>query len=181
MFILSYRERDGSVNKKAGHLFKIRKMAKKDNLSVANLIRYNLKKHGLDIPGTVYFDKGIDNLYGFYSGSAKRGYYVLTDEDDNVVGGIGFDEFASFDKCAELQKLYLADSVKGLGYGRKLIAFIEQKMLRLGFEFSYLETHTNLKRAIYVYEKSGYKQIERPKEVMHGAMNVFLLKELMPS
>ncbi len=178
---LRFCERYGFMEKKTDAVFKIREMAKKDNLSVAGLIRYNLKKNGLDIPGTVYFDKGIDNLYEFYSGSAKRGYYVLTDEEDNVVGGIGFDEFSAFYKCAELQKLYLADSVKGLGFGRKLIAFIEQKMLKSGFESVYLETHTNLERAIYVYEKSGYKQIERPKEVMHGAMNVFLLKELMSS
>ncbi|MBR2916823.1 MAG: N-acetyltransferase, partial [Clostridia bacterium] len=61
--------------------YKIREMIPEDNSAMAELIRYNLKNHGLDIPGTVYFDEGLDNLYDFYSESNKRGYYVLVDEE----------------------------------------------------------------------------------------------------
>ena len=63
-------------------------MTFEDNMAVASLIRYNLKKHGLDIPGTVYFDPVVDNLYEFYSKGTKRGYYVLEKSDNQVVGGI---------------------------------------------------------------------------------------------
>jgi hypothetical protein len=76
--------------------YKFREMLPEDNMAVAALIRFNLKKHGLDIPGTVYFDAGLDNLYDFYSQNSRRGYYVLTDEDECVIGGIGF---AEFDSC----------------------------------------------------------------------------------
>ena len=34
--------------------------------AVADLIRTNLKAHDLDIPGTVYFDEGLDHLSDFY-------------------------------------------------------------------------------------------------------------------
>lgn len=158
--------------------YKIRKMIPEDNSSVVALIRYNLKNHGLDIPGTVYFDAGLDNLYAFYSNSKKRDYYVLTDATNHVVGGIGFAEFTPFQDCAELQKLYLADSAKGFGWGYRLISFIEDKMVEAGYKASYLETHSNLQTAIYVYEKSGYSKIERPKEVAHGAMDNFYYKKL---
>lgn len=37
----------------------------------------------------------------------------------------------------------------------------------------------NLKAAIHLYEKCGYKLIEKPKEVVHSSMNRFYLKELI--
>ena len=48
-----------------------------------------------------------------------------------------------------------------------------------GYKKIYLETHTNLKAAIHLYEKCGYKLIEKPKEVVHSSMNRFYLKELL--
>ena len=159
--------------------YKIREIAFKDNADLKELIRYNLKSHGLDIPGTVYFDAVLDNLYEFYSGSETKGYYVLVDSEDKVVGGIGFEEFLAFDSCAELQKLYLADSVKGQGLGYTLIKYVEDKMMEKGFKSSYLETHHNLEAAIHIYKKSGYRLIERPENVAHGAMDHFFYKELV--
>ena len=159
--------------------FRIREMIPKDNLAVAELIRYNLKKHGLDIPGTVYFDSVLDNLCEFYSDNSMRGYFVLVDENDSVLGGIGFAEFLPFEDCAELQKLYLADAVKGMGLGYKMIKYVESMMIEKGYKASYLETHSNLKVAMHTYEKSGYKKIERPKEVAHGAMTDFYYKKLL--
>ena len=158
--------------------FTIREILPKDNAALAEIIRYNLKNHGLDIPGTVYFDPEVDNLYAAYSGKENRGYFVLVDADDRVVGGIGFDEFAHIEGCAELQKLYLADSVTGAGLGYTLIEFIENTLRAKGFCRSYLETHHNLKAAMHIYEKSGYSEIARPNDVVHGAMDHFFCKKL---
>ncbi len=158
--------------------YKIREMRVADNQAVASLVRVNLENHGLDIPGTAYFDASLDNLYEFYSLKHRRGYYVLVDESDHVVGGIGFAEFEPFDNCAELQKLYLADSAKGSGLGYRLVAFVEEKMAEAGYTSSYLETHHNLQTAIHIYEKMGYSKIERPKEVAHGTMDHFYYKKL---
>ena len=79
---------------------------------------------------------------------------------------------------AELQKLYLKDSAKGVGLGYEMIDFIEERMREAGYKASYLETHDNLQAAIHIYEKMGYKEIERPKEVGHSTMNRFFRKEL---
>lgn len=158
--------------------YRIRKMLPKDNAAMALLVRGNLKAHGLDIPGTVYFDPCVDDLCAAYSEHEKQGYYVLVDADDTVLGGIGFEETAVFPCCAELQKLYLADAVKGQGLGYVLVDFIEERMREAGFTASYLETHHNLQAAIHIYEKRGYRQIDRPAAVVHGAMDHFYYKPL---
>ena len=158
-------------------MLKYREMTATDNEAVAALIRDNLKQFGLDIPGTVYFDEGLDSLSDYY-GKEDRRYFVIEDDAGKVIGGIGFARFDAMKDTAELQKLYLADSAKGSGLGYELINLIEEKMREAGFKQSYLETHDNLQAAIHIYEKSGYKEIERPKEVVHSTMNRFFVKGL---
>ena len=151
-------------------------LSEKYNAAVADLVRTGLKAHRLNIPGTVYFDEGLDHLSDYYS-LPRRAYYVLL-RDGQVIGGIGLAEFDGFDSCAELQKLYLADSAKGSGLGYEMIRFIEKKAGSMGYKRMYLETHTNLAAAIHIYEKTGYREIERPASVVHSGMNRFYLKEL---
>ena len=88
------------------------------------------------------------------------------------------DRIRKIQDTAELQKLYLNDSAKGFGLGYELIEFIEDKLREAGYKQSYLETHDNLQAAIHIYGKCGYKEIERPKEVVHSTMNRFFLKVL---
>ena len=47
-------------------MIKYREMTESDNAAVATLVRDNLKQFNLDIPGTVYFDAGLDHLYDYY-------------------------------------------------------------------------------------------------------------------
>lgn len=150
----------------------------KDNLILANIIRDNLKANKLDIPGTVYFDENLNNLSDFYLASPQRAYFIALDDNDNIIGGIGLAELGFMDDTAELQKLYLTDAAKGQGLSYKLIELVEETSLNKGYKRIYLETHTNLKAAIHLYEKCGYKLIEKPKEVVHSSMNRFYLKEL---
>ena len=158
-------------------MLKYREMTEADNEAVAALVRDNLKQFGLDIPGTVYFDEGLDHLSDFY-GRDERRYFVIEDANGTVIGGIGYAGFELMADTAELQKLYLADSAKGSGIGYEMIRFIEDKMREAGYKQSYLETHDNLQAAIHIYEKCGYKEIERPKEVVHSAMDRFFVKAL---
>lgn len=159
--------------------YRFRLIEKADDEGLAAIIRSNLKAHKLDIPGTVYFDEGLDHLSEFYATEDKK-YYILEDDEGKVVGGIGFAEFQPMEKTAELQKLYLSDSAKGAGLGYAMIAYVEKRMLEAGYRKSYLETHDNLQAAIHIYQKSGYEEIERPKEVVHSAMNRFFLKKILP-
>lgn len=155
------------------------KITPEDDNTLADIARYNLKKHSLDIPGTAYYDENLNHLSSFYLEDAtKRFYYVVRDDNDNVIGGIGLAELDFFENCAELQKLYLTESAKGSGIGYKLISLIEDKARELGYKRIYLETHTNLAAAIHIYEKCGYKEINKPAGVVHATMNKFYIKEL---
>ncbi len=156
---------------------KIREIEASDNASLANLIRTILKGYGLDIPGTAYFDEGLDHLSDCYGDKDHR-YYVLVDDEGTVSGGVGFSRLSFMEDTAELQKLYLTDSLRGTGTGRMMLDYIENSMRESGFKRSYLETHSSLKAAIHLYEKAGYHEIERPKEVVHSTMDRFFVKEL---
>lgn len=147
-----------------------------DDAVMAEIIRRNLKKNKLDIPGTAYYDAGLDKLSEMYAGSDCN-YYVVCDDDGRVVGGIGYAKLPFMKDTAELQKLYLDESVQGGGFAYEMIAYIEERMRDAGYGASYLETHDNLQAAIHIYEKSGYRDIDKPKEIVHSAMTRFMKKE----
>ena len=158
---------------------KLQKLTPEYDAALAALIRHNLKAHRLDIPGTVYFDEGLEHLSAYYSAAPdKRAYFILVDDDGALAGGIGLAEFPLFENCAELQKLYLSDAVKGHGLGYRLIEKIEEAARELGYSQIYLETHTNLRAALHIYEKSGYVAIDKPEAVVHATMNRFFIKQL---
>ena len=157
----------------------IRPITESDDSFIAEIIRANLKKFHLDIPGTVYFDPEIDHLSKYYNMLPdKRRYFIAADTAGQILGGCGVAEFDGFEGCAELQKLYLTDAAKGKGISKYLVQIVEDFAREAGYKGLYLETHTNLEIAIQLYESIGFRQIDRPKTVQHNTMNRFYLKEL---
>ena len=154
-----------------------REIRKEDDEALALLIRTNLKAHGLDIEGTVYFDDNLDHLSDYYLSKKDERFYLIALDDDKLIGGIGLAKLEFIDNCCELQKLYISDEYKGRGLSYKLIEMIEKKAVLMGYEKMYLETHDNLKVAIHTYERCAYKEIQRPEGVVHSTMNRFFLKE----
>lgn len=77
-----------------------------------------------------------------------------------------------------IRAIYLTDSAKGKGYGKELVRLAENWARAAGYCNLYLETHTNLETALKLYEKMGFRRIERPRSVVHGTMDHFYLKEL---
>lgn len=160
-------------------MFTYRKITQADNKALAEIIRRNLEYYHLDIPNTVYFDPELDRLSDFYNSELqKRAYYTAFNENGEIIGGVGIAEFNGIESCAELQKLYLASSERGKGYGKKLEQLAEDLARSAGYKRLYLETHTNLSVAINLYEKAGFKPIEKPSSVVHSSMNRFFIKEL---
>ena len=160
-------------------MFKYRRIEAADDERIAEIIRANLEKFHLNIPGTAYFDAELDHLSNYYnSGSPRRAYFVALDDDARVIGGVGIAEFPGLDNCAELQKLYLDDCAKGKGYGTKLMQLAEDYAKSAGYKDLYLETHTNLSAALGLYAKMGFERIEQPCLTQHCTMNRFYLKKL---
>lgn len=157
----------------------IRLITAADDAALAGIIRTNLEKYHLDIPGTAYFDPELEHLSAYYNAfPAKRVYYVMTDQGGRLLGGVGIAEYDGIENCAELQKLYLTDRAKGRGLGRRLMEEAEKAALQKGYRRLYLETHTNLREAILLYEKTGFRRIEKPAGVLHTTMNLFFYREI---
>lgn len=159
--------------------FIIRPITADDDAAIAAIIRDNLRAAHLDIPGTAYFDPELDHLSAFYNAEPqRRRYYIAADENGTVIGGVGYAEFPGVEHCAELQKLYLADSAKGHGYSHQLMDTVENGARQAGYKKLYLETHTSLDIACALYEKHGYESIPQPVPTVHTTMDRFYMKVL---
>ena len=169
------------IKRKSGKrdMLKYRRITAADDEAIAKIVRTNLEKSHLNIPGTVYYDPELDHLSVYYNDApTKRCYFIALDEADRVIGGVGIAEFKGIEDCAEMQKLYLDDSAKGKGYSKELVAAAENWARDAGYKKLYLETHSNLTVAMKLYEKLGFKQIEKPSCVVHGTMDHFYMKSL---
>ena len=156
-----------------------RKIKTCDDAKIAQIIRSNLEKFHLNIPGTAYFDPELEHLSRYYNSVPdKRVYFVALNTEGELVGGVGIAEFDGIENCAELQKLYVDDSVKGKAYGKELMRLAENWARSAGYNNLYLETHTNLSVALNLYEKMGCQQVEKPCSTLHNTMNRFYLKKL---
>lgn len=169
-------EREGSLTVET---ITIRPITPADDAAIARIIRDNLKAHHLDIPGTAYFDPELDCLSGFYRAKPdSRAYFIAANQNGIVIGGVGIAEFEGLPNCAELQKLYLCDGEKGKGYGKLLMQTAVEFARSAGYDWLYLETHTNLEAAIGLYEKMGFRRIEKPEAILHSTMNRFYRKRI---
>ena len=62
---------------------------------------------------------------------------------------------------AEIKRLWVASSVRGLGLGRRLLVTLEQRAAQAGTRIVRLDTNRVLSEAIAMYRADGYREIER--------------------
>ena len=156
----------------------IRKIQAKDNPKIEQIIKSSLVEFGLPTVGTAYEDKATSMMYETYQ-SDREVYFVL--EIDGVVyGGGGIKHLEGVDKnICELQKMYFQPSVRGKGYGKPFFDTCMQAAKDFGFDKCYLESASNLKAAIHIYEKNGFKHLKGPiGSTGHYACGVWMLKDL---
>lgn len=158
--------------------YKIREIKSSDDLKLFTIIQNNLKKYHLDIKGSAYYDPQLSNLSTYYQANNNRLYLVAVSENDDVIGGIGLEVFDGFKKCCEMQKFYVDEKMQGQGIGTNLLIALEQVAKQKGFEAIYLETHSNLKQAINLYNRFNYELIDKPKNVIHSSMDLFYYKKI---
>ena len=158
---------------------RIRPIRPGDDAAVAALVRDSLAAHGLDVPGTAYFDPELDRLSSYYARDPqRRAYFVAVDGQGEVVGGAGLAEFPAVDGCAEVQKLYVAPAARRRGVGSALMRAVEDRARTLGYRTLYLETHSRLEAAVRLYEALGYSRADRAGTTPHDAMDRFFAKGL---
>ena len=157
----------------------IRPIQLEDNPAIAKIIRTTLEEFGANKPGTVYFDSETDHLFELFSQTPGSAYQVAL-QDGKLLGGAGIFPTPNLPVgTCELVKMYLLAAARGKGVGRILIEKAFQLASNLGYQAIYLETMPELKKAIYIYEKMGFKYLNGPMgNSGHTGCDIWMIKTL---
>ncbi len=157
----------------------IREIEPQDNEQLERVIRAVFPEYKLPMVGTAYEDNETPRMYESYQ-KENEVYFVVV-QDGIVQGGAGIKQLNNFedDKVCELQKMYFSPIVRGKGYGRKLFQKCLDEAESLGYKKCYLESASQLKEAINMYESFGFKHLEGALgETGHYSCGIWMIKEL---
>ena len=156
----------------------IKEITLTDNPVIAEIIRTVMKEFDADPKTTIIGDPSLDTMFHNYQ-SSKSIYYIIED-NNTVVGGCGIKQLDNTDEnICELQRMFLLPSSRGKGYGKILIDLCIKKAKEFGYDEIYLETLSQMKIAISLYELTGFKKIKGPKgNTGHTGCNVQMLFSL---
>ena len=156
----------------------IREIEPQDNVELEQVIRACFHEFKIPLEGTAYSDNETPRMYESYQ-NENDVYFVIV-ENGKVLGGGGVKPLADFegDVC-EIQKMYFSPKVRGAGYGRKLFEKCMQAAKDLGFKKCYLESASQLKAAIHIYESYGFKHLDNALgNTGHYSCGVWMIKDL---
>ena len=156
----------------------IRKIEKKDNAAVAQLIRAVFEE--LDIPkvGTAYADSFLDLMFEEYN--KPKSVYFVVESNGEIVGGAGVAPLENeVERICELQKMYFLPKARGLGIGSQMMDKCLKCAKDFGFYSCYLETMPFMLDAQKLYKKVGFETICSPMgSTGHNSCSVWMLKDL---
>lgn len=157
---------------------KIRRITEKDNQAVKKIIQNSLEELDLALPGTAYFDPQLEDLTAYYAAFPNRDYWVVVDDEGEILGGCGIAAFDSEQKICELQKLYLKSKARGQGLSkalmRKALSFAAQH-----YDSCYLETMDKMASANALYRSFGFQALDKPLSgSSHDTMDCWYIKKL---
>jgi GNAT superfamily N-acetyltransferase len=101
----------------------------------------------------------------------ERLVLFVHDDSEKIVGGLlGYTHW----RWLFVQNLWVAESLRGLGYGQKLMKLAEQEARIRGCEHAYLDTFDFQARGFY--EKLGYELFGQLEDYPPGHTKYFLQK-----
>ena len=156
----------------------IRDIVASDNKPLAEIVRTALAEFGANRPGTVYYDETTDHLYELFR-AVKSHYFVATLHGEILGGGGIFPSSGLPDDTCELVKMYLKNSARGLGLGKLLIEKCIEFAKETGFNKVYIESMPELKKALGIYEKFGFRYLDNAMgNTGHFGCEIWMLKEI---
>jgi len=155
-----------------------RTIEKRDNKELAEFIRSVFREFKIDRPGTVYYDPTTDDLYKLFRTPGSE--YWIAEQDNVIIGGCGVYPTSGLPRgCAELVKLYLSRSMRGKGIGWQLMEMTLKSAKLFGYKQLYIESLPELRKAISLYEKAGFRSIPGPLgNSGHFGCNIWMIKDL---
>ncbi len=159
----------------------IRKIIKSDNAIISKIIKSTLVELETNLKGTAYYDTETDAMYEAFQ--KERTVYFVATIDNEIVGGCGIGILPNTESTiCELQKMYLLPKARGYKIGFRLLQKCIEFALKNGYSKLYLETFPQMKNAIDLYTKNGFKPLkESLGNTCHYACNVWMLKDLEQS
>lgn len=155
----------------------IRKIEKKDNKEVENVIRTCLIEFGANHEGTAWADPDLGRFSEIYSTEGNQ-YWVVEDENGKIAGGTGIGNLEGAEGVCELQKMYCLKEARGTGIAYKLMDTALEYAGKY-YDRCYLETLENMVAAQKFYEKYGFERVYEPVvETEHFACDVRYIKKL---
>ncbi len=156
----------------------LRGLSESDNPVIAGIIRSCLSEFGADRPGTVFTDPTTDDLHTLFM--QKGAHYFIADHPSGILGGGGIFPSNGLppDTC-ELVKMYLRPEARGIGLGRYLIAACIEEARRAGYRHVYIETMPELRQAVSIYERFGFRYLDGPLgDTGHFGCDVWMMMDL---
>ncbi|MDG3582365.1 GNAT family N-acetyltransferase [Galbibacter pacificus] len=156
----------------------IRKIQPTDNLRMAAIVREVIVEMGAPKVGTAYEDKALDDLFATYN--KERAVYFVIEDQNEIVGGAGIAHLPNEGvTVCELQKMYFLSTVRGKGYGMKMMETCLSAAREFGFSKCYIETMPYMTDAQKLYKKAGFYYIDAPMgNTGHYSCPVWMLKDL---
>lgn len=92
--------------------------------------------------------------------AAPLGYFVVGYLDGVPVACGGWRVHSELESAVEIKRMYVADSLRGKGLSRLILANLEDTAREAGYQQMVLETGLRQPEAIGLYTATGYERIE---------------------
>lgn len=86
-----------------------------------------------------------------------RGAFLVAAVDGLAVGCGAVTAISA--EIASIKRMWIAEAMRGLGVGRRMLAALEDQAAQLGFTTLRLETNRSLREAIRLYTTRGYREV----------------------
>ena len=123
-------------------------------------------------------DPEVDDMYKAYLPEGSE-FYVI-ESDGEVLGCAGIAPLTGGvkDTC-ELRKMYFLSPLRGTGIGATLLKLCLDRARHLGYQRCYLETLDNMEKARKLYEKHGFRYLDKPMgNTGHTSCGTWMAKDL---
>lgn len=156
----------------------IREIKQQDNAQIEQVIRNCFYEFNIPLEGTAYTDPETRAMFESYQNNNDI-YYVI-DNEGKILGGCGLKPLKNFESSiCEIQKMYFSPKVRGKGLGKAMFNKCMAMAKALGYKQCYLESASQLKAAIHIYESYGFKHLYAPLGATgHTACGVWMIIDL---
>lgn len=158
--------------------FYLRRICPEDNPFIRDIIVNTLLEFGASGDGFACNDQETSQMFEFYQ-QAQHVYYVIVNEQNEVLGGGGVAPLKGATETCEFVKMYFLKEIRGLGIGKILLNRCIEDARDMGYRQVYLETLEKMETARALYEKNGFMHISAPMgSTGHYSCDAFYLRRL---